>query len=265
MKTWAISLVAGLLFGVVSPVQAAEYKPGDSIWDCSTCPEMIVVPAGSFTMGADSRYKYERPAHKVTIPKPFAIGRFEITFDQWLACVDEGGCAKDPDDHKWGKGIHPIMNISWAEANGYTEWLSKKTGHTYRLPSEAEWEYAARGGTTTAYSWGDAPGKDRANCRNCGDEIPHRTFPVGSFEPNPFGLYDVHGNVWEWTADCWNATHKDAPGDGSTRLAGNCMMRVTRSGSWYYVNTNLRSAYRSKYPAKAFSYGIGMRILRELP
>ncbi len=254
-----------LFVGAASLAQAADPNPGQSIWDCATCPEMIVVPAGSFIMGADSRYKYEGPAHPVTIPKAFAIGRFEVTFDQWLACVEDGGCAKDPDDHKWGKGIHPVINVSWAEAVGYTEWLSKKTGFVYRLPTEAEWEYVARGGTTTAYSWGDKPGRDRANCRNCSGEIPHRTFPVGSFEPNPFGLFDVHGNVWEWVQDCWNANHTEAPTDGSARLSGNCMLRVTRSGSWYYVNTNLRSAYRSKYPAKAFSYGIGIRVLRELP
>lgn len=264
MRTLRIFVVLVALGGAL-PAHSAEYKPGDSFWDCAECPEMIVVPAGTFIMGADSRYKYERPAHKVTIPYSYAIGRFEVTFDQWLACKADGACAKDPDDHKWGKGIHPVMNISWTEAIGFTNWLSKKTGFTYRLPTEAEWELAARGGTTTAYSWGDAPGKDRANCRNCGDEIPHRTFPVGSFEPNPFGLYDVHGNVWEWVQDCWNPTHADAPTDGSARLTGNCMFRVTRSGSWYYVNTNLRSAYRAKYPAKAFSYGIGLRVLRELP
>ena len=244
---------------------AADPKPGDYFWDCEGCPEMVVVPAGNFVMGADDRFAAEKPPHRVTIAKPFAISRFEVTFDQWQACREAGGCEKDPDDHKWGKGIRPVINISWFEAVAYTEWLSRKTGFTYRLPTEAEWEYAARGGTDTEYWWGDDPGLNNANCRNCGPEITHETFPVGTFKANPFGLYDVHGNVWEWVQDCWNPNHLGAPNDGSARLAGNCMFRVTRSGSWYYANTNVRAAYRSKYPAKAFSYGIGIRVVREIP
>lgn len=255
------------LFGAfaLSSAVAADPKPGDSFWDCEGCPEMVVVPAGSFVMGADSRYAAEKPPHDVTIAAPFAISRFEVTFNQWQDCREAGGCEKDPDDHKWGKGIRPVVNINWSDAAAYTEWLSRKTGFTYRLPTEAEWEYAARGGTDTEYWWGDEPGLSNANCRNCGPEITHETYPVGSFDANPFGLYDVHGNVWEWVQDCWNPNHVDAPADGSARLTGNCMFRVTRSGSWYYVNTNARAAYRSKYPAKAFSYGIGIRVVREIP
>ncbi len=266
-KTRLLELLAALVCFVAfsASAGAADLKPGDYFWECEGCPEMVVVPAGSFVMGDDGRFAAEKPPHKVNIAKPFAIGRFEVTFDQWEVCRTEGGCDKDPDDHKWGKGIRPVVNINWTEAVAYAEWLTRKTGASYRLPTEAEWEYAARGGTGTQYWWGDDPGSDNANCRTCLPEIPHETFPVGSFKANPFGLYDVHGNVWEWVQDCWNPNHVGAPDDGSARLTGNCMFRVTRSGSWYYVNTNVRAAYRSKYPAKAFSYGIGIRVLREIP
>lgn len=254
--------VASMADGAV----AADRPPGTVFRDCPTCPELVVVPAGRYVMGDNrSRFASERPAHLVTIAKPLAVGVREVTFDEWQACLDEKGCTKVPDDHNWGKGRRPVVNISWPEAVGYTEWLSRKTGQTYRLPTESEWEYVARAGTTTEYWWGDDPGMERANCRNCGPEISHKSLPVGSFAANPFGLYDVHGNVWEWVQDCWNPDHKGAPADGSARLTGSCQERVTRSGSWYYVNTNVRSAYRSKYPADAFSYGIGIRVFRELP
>jgi formylglycine-generating enzyme required for sulfatase activity len=212
-----------------------------------------------------SRFRAERPAHLVTIAKPLAVGRYEVTFDEWKACREDGGCTKKPDDHKWGRGRRPVVNINWPEAVGYTRWLSRKTGKTYRLPSESEWEYLARAGTETEYWWGNKPGLGRANCRNCGPEISHKSVPVGSYKANPFGLFDVHGNVWEWVQDCWNPTYAGAPKDGSARLTGDCKERVTRSGSWYYVNTNVRSAYRSKFPADAYSYGIGIRVIRELP
>lgn len=268
MRAFAVC-IAAFMFGAAvlagARTEAIERQPGDTFWDCPDCPEMVVVPAGSFVMGSDGRFKAERPAHEVTIAKPFAIGRFEVTFDQWKLCADEGGCKKDPDDHKWGRGIRPVINISHADAVAYTRWLSERAGKTYRLPTEAEWEYAARAGTDTEYWWGDDPGTENANCRNCGPEVSHETYPVGSFLPNAFGLYDVHGNVWEWVQDCWNKNHSGAPADGSARRDGDCKFRVTRSGSWYYVNTNARAAYRSKYPAQAFSYGIGIRVVRDLP
>ena len=240
-------------------------KPLDVFRDCRECPEMVALAAGTFVMGADGKLKRERPAHAVTIERPFAIGRHEVTFDEWQVCLEAGACTRVPDDHKWGRGRRPVMNVSFQDAEDYVRWLSDRTGQTYRLPTEAEWEYAARGRTTTEYSWGDRVGTDNANCRTCAPTISHRTFPVGSYRTNPFGLYDVHGNVWEWVQDCWNPTHEGAPSDASARLTGDCRYRVTRSGSWYYVSTNLRSAYRSKFNARAFSYGIGIRVVRELP
>ena len=241
-------------------------KPGVVFQDCDVCPEMTVIHAGSYIMGSDSRHKFERPAHKVTITKPFAMGIFEVTFDEWQACFSDGGCARVPDDHKGGKGRRPVMNITWFEAQSYLKWLSKKTGYTYRFPTEAEWEFAARGGTTTEFWWGDEVGENLANCRDCKSKWSKKgSAPVGSFSPNPYGLYDVHGNEWEWLQDCWNPSHEGAPSDGSPRLDGNCQLRVIRSGSWYYFSKNIRSAWRFKNDARVKSYGIGMRVLRELP
>jgi len=240
-------------------------QPGDFFRDCEDCPELAVIPAGSYLMGSDGRYKRETPTHKVTIARPFAMGRYEVTFDQWKACVVAGGCNRKPDDHKWGRGTRPVMNVTFDDVKEYLAWIGARTGKTYRLPSEAEWEYAARAGTTSAFWWGEKIGSKKANCRDCAPTISHETFPVGAFEANPFGLYDVHGNVWEWVEDCWNPSYFGAPADGSAWLQGPCNLRVTRSGSWYYFSQNLRSSSRSKYPAKAFSYGIGFRVVRELP
>lgn len=257
-----------LLTAMPGLVKAAESKrnAGDVFRDCETCPQMVVVPPGSFTMGSNGRHKYERPAHPVTIAKPFAIGVYELTFDEWQVCFDEGGCERIPDDHKWGMGRRPIMNITWLEAVSYVDWLSEKTGHKYRLPSEAEWEYAARAGTTTEFWWGDEVGENLGNCRNCKSKWSAKgSAPVGSFAPNPFGLYDVHGNEWEWMADCWYPTHEGAPSDGAARLADDCRYRVMRSGSWYYFSKNSRSAWRFRNDARVKSYGISFRVVRELP
>jgi formylglycine-generating enzyme required for sulfatase activity len=246
--------------------QAADLKPGDVFKDCAACPEMTVVPAGTFSMGREGGHKYEIPAHQVAIAEPFAIGRYEVTFDEWEACFADGGCAKNPDDHKWGRGRRPVVNITFADAQAYAKWLSEKTGETYRLPSEAEWEYAARAGTTTAFFWGEDKGSNLANCRDCESEWSKKgSGPVGSFAPNPWGLYDMHGNVWEWMRDCWTTNHIGAPTDGSARTDGDCQKRVMRSGSWYYFSRNMRSSWRFKNDARVNSYNIGMRVVRELP
>ena len=241
-------------------------KPGDTFRDCLNCPEMVVLPAGAFVMGTDGRHKYERPAHRVTLDRAFALGKFEITFEEWGACFDDGGCGRMPDDHKWGRERRPVINITWNDAKTYVEWLSAKTGKTYRLPTDAEWEYAARAGTTTEFFWGDEVGKNLANCRDCGSEWSKKgSAPVGSFAPNSFGLHDMHGNIWEWIEDCWTPTHEGAPADGRARLDGDCRSRVMRSGSWYYFSKNARSAWRFKNDARIKSYGIGMRVVRDLP
>jgi formylglycine-generating enzyme required for sulfatase activity len=268
-----LSLILGLVVGLglaatATPATAADAKP---FRDCAECPELVTIPAGAFDMGAleigrNTNLKRSLPVHRVTIPKAFAFGRYETTFDEWQVCVDAGGCERKPDDHGWGRGRRPVINVSVPDAEEYLRWLSKKTGQTYRLPTEAEWEYAARAGTRTHFSWGDEAGKDNANCRTCAPEISKMSYEVGGYKPNPWGLYDVHGNVWEWTQDCWNESYEGAPSDGSAWKSGDCNFRVQRGGSWYYVDANLDSAFRSKYAATAngFSYGIGFRVVREI-
>lgn len=259
-------LFASFVLATAACAETLKPKRFAGIQDCSACPELAIIPPGQFTMGNDGPHKYERPAHTVTFDKAFAIGMFEVTFDEWQACFDDGACGVEmPDDHHWGQGQRPVMNVTWADANAYAAWLSQKTKKTYRLPTEAEWEYAARAGTDSEFWWGDEVGLGKANCRDCGSEISHQSQPADSFAPNAWGLYNVHGNVWEWVQDCWNETHEGAPTDGTARLQGDCRQRVMRSGSWYYFSKNIRSAWRFKNDARVKSYGIGLRVVRELP
>ncbi|MCW8834754.1 MAG: formylglycine-generating enzyme family protein [Rhodospirillales bacterium] len=260
----ASALVAALFFAAIFPALADS--PSAAFRDCAECPEVVIVPAGKFTMGTDKGKIHEGPAHGVVFERPFAIGRFEVTFREWEACVTDGGCTRNPDDHGWGRGDRPVINIKAAEAEGYAAWLSSRTGYRYRLPTEAEWEYAARGGTTTEYWWGDAPGANKANCRDCKSEWSAKgSAPVGSFPANPFGLHDTAGNVWEWMADCWNPNHLDAPRDGTKRKGGDCAFRVMKGGSWYYFSRLARSSYRFRNGAEIYSYNIGFRVVREIP
>jgi len=160
-------------------------KPGDIFRDCTICPEMTVIPAGSFKMGSTKGKKRELPVTQITISKPLAVSRYEITFDEWDACHAEGGCKKKPFDRDWGRGKRPVMNVLPKDIVEYMAWISKKTGHTYRLPSEAEWEYAARAGTKTEFSWGDQMLPGGANCRGCGTKWSGiKSAPVGRFKPN---------------------------------------------------------------------------------
>ncbi len=232
--------------------------------DCDVCPEMVVLPKGAFIMGSNL-LPAEQPKHPVFIKKPFAMSRFEITFDNWEACLRELACTHNPHDHNWGRGRQPIVNIDFHMAEQYADWLSKKTGQTYRLPSEAEWEYGARAGSTTAYWFGDDPSAKKLNCRNCVGAWPnHRNAPVGSYEANPFGLYDMHGNAYEWVADCWVPDYKGAPRDGSVRTDGDCDIRVIRGGSWYYYSRQSRSSSRAKNAAAVKSYWLSFRVVREI-
>jgi len=246
--------------------QISPYKPGQVFRDCTDCPELVVVPKGLFLMGTNDHYKTASPAHRVSIKKTFAIGRYEVTFNEWQACIDGGGCPHDPDDHRWGKNRRPVINVTWNEAHDYLRWISKRTGHAYRLPSESEWEYVNRGGTTTRFWWGDDVGVNNANCKDCKSKWSAKSSaPVGSFKANPFGLYDTSGNVFEWVEDCWNPNHQNAPKTTEPRLEGDCGYRVIRGGSFYYFNKVARSFYRAKNPPGVKSYWLGFRVLRELP
>jgi len=238
-------------------------NPGDIFRDCAGCTELVVVPAGSFDMG--SSLEYENPVHRVTIAKPFAIGRREVTFDEWDKCVDDGACKHRPDDRDWGRGDRPVINVSWIDAKAFATWLSQKTGQTYRLPSEAEWEYAARGGTNTPFWWGRDVGSRQANCRECNTGEAQKTSPVGSYKPNPFGLYDTAGNAAEWVEDCWNDNYRGAPNNGSAWAAGQCRLRVLRGGAFDSQSRYLRSMSRFRYDLDVRYVANGFRVMRELP
>jgi len=220
-------------------------KPKDVFKECEQCPEMIVVPAGSFTMGSPpsepGRQKDEGPQRSVTIGKPFAVGRFAVTFDEWDACVAARVC-RHKADQGWGRGRRPVINVSWDDAKAYVVWLSRKTGKTYRLLSEAEREYVTRAGTTTPYWWGASISTSQANYR--GGEYRQKTVPVDTFQPNAWGLFQIHGNVWEWVEDCSHDSYAGAPSDGSARVSGDCGRRVVRGGAWGSDPESLRSAFR---------------------
>jgi formylglycine-generating enzyme required for sulfatase activity len=252
---------------------------------------MVVVPAGQFIMGSPpsetGRDSDEGPPHLVKIARPFAVGKYEVSFDEWDACVAERGCGAAKDEG-WGRGRNPVINVSYDQAVGYTEWLSEKTGKKYRLLSEAEWEYAARAGSDKARYWGSSPDRacQFANVANqrtkakynkqyegyydkyppfdCDDGITE-TATVGSFKPNAFGLYDMLGNVWEWVEDCYNQTYDGAPTDGSTWGTGDCSRRVVRGGGWSNRPASVRSAARNWFrPTDRGGY-LGFRVARTLP
>ncbi|NML96708.1 SUMF1/EgtB/PvdO family nonheme iron enzyme [Paraburkholderia sp. RP-4-7] len=232
--------------------------------DCATCPIMIALPAGAFSMGSNTDDPSEKPVHHVTIGTPFAIGKYAVTVEQWNACVAANACQKLTPENNTNKAA-PARDLSWDDAQQYVKWLSKTTGKPYRLPTEAEWEYADRGGTTTTYWWGDQMRKGNANCKDCGDPW-HKEGPeiAGSFAPNPVGLYDMNGSVWEWVADCWHNSYQGAPADGHAWDSPSCDMRVIRGGSWREGGSYMLSATRFKYSASVRQSQDGFRVVKDL-
>ena len=251
-------------------------RVGERFRDCAQCPEMVVVPAGSFLMGSPEsewepwvRYDDERPAHRVTIAVSFAVGVYEVTFAEWDACKADGGCSASPYDQGWGRGQRPVVSVRWDDAQEYVRWLSAKTGKRYRLPSESEWEYTARAGTRTPFHTGATISTAQANYD--GDHVygsgrkgvdREQTVPVGEFGPNEWGLHDVHGNVWEWTEDCWNGSYEGAPADGSPWTRGDCDVRVIRGGSWENPPSASRSASRARSHRATRNGDLGFRVVR---
>ena len=229
---------------------------------------MVVVPAGSYRMGSRHELPNELPVHEVAIGAPFAVGRYEVTFAEWDACARDGGCPRGEgiaNDGGLGRGRRPVINVSWDDAKRYVQWLSRKTGKPYRLLSESEWEYAARAGTDTVYSWGDEIGVNRANCRGCGGRWDgSENAPVGSFGANAWGLHDMHGNVGEWVEDCRNDSYAGAPADGSAWLKGNCDMHVLRDGSAWFNPWGLRASRRAHKDTGFRHGGAGIRVARTL-
>ncbi len=248
---------------------AAARASGTTFRDCADCPQMVVVPAGSFTMGSSSsepgRLDNEGPQHEVTIGYAFAAGRYPVTRDEYARFVAETG----RHSNEWQKpgfpqsGRDPVVNVSWDDAKAYVGWLSEKAGHTYRLLSEAEYEYAERAGTSTAYWWGDS---DADLCRYAnGLPCNHDgTVPVGSYPANAFGLYDMAGNVWEWTEDCWNDRYAGAPDDGTPWTTGDCGRRVLRGGSWNVSPGDFWSAARYRDVTGYHVNFSGFRVARTL-
>ncbi len=263
-------------------VSPQSRNPGDVFQDCADCPEMVVLPQGSFTMGSPSgeegRYDNEGPQHQVRIGYGLAVGKYEGTFEEWDACVSAGGCSHRPGDNGWGRDRRPVIDVSWDDAQAYVGWLSRSTGQHYRLLSESEWEYAARGGTTTRFYWGEDLG-EREICgyaNGAGSEASiawkntscrdgsAKTARVGSYRANGFGLHDMLGNVWEWVGDCWNGSYAAAPDDGSAWERGDCGRRVLRGGSWVYRPGYLRAASRYRDGSGSRSFYGGFRVARTL-
>lgn len=251
--------------GLDRAARPERLPPGASFRDCERCPEMVVVPPGAFTMGSSGeepgRHPSEGPQHGVAFARPFAVGRFEVTFEEWEACLLDGGCDRWPNDQGWGRGKRPVIDVNWEDAARYAAWLSRRTGKPYRLLSEAEWEYAARAGAATARPWGTEIGTARSNCSGCGGaDGGRRTTPAGSFAANRWGLSDMLGNAWEWVADCRNPTYEGAPADGTAWATGDCALRMLRGGSWVTAPRGVRSATRAYFPAARRDVNIGFRV-----
>ena len=260
--------------------------------ECADCPLMVGIPGGKFLMGspADERGRFdsEGPQHAVNV-KPFALAKFPVTVGEFLKFLRETGYQPEPCDRalslRWNSPGHgkaypptqtentqwPASCLSWDDAKAYIAWLNAKLpAPHYRLPSEAEWEFAARAGTRSARWWGEAIGANNANCTGCGSLWDGREIaPVGSFAANGFGLYDMLGNVWQWTEDCWNDSYLGAPADGGAWKSGDCSRRVMRGGSWSNLPVFIRAAARSSADAagKDFDYSsyAGFRLARSLP
>ena len=272
---------AGRCEGVEAPVAGGRrcLKPKESFRDCPECPEMVVIPAGEFLMGSpDTEEGHaigESPQHAVRIQNPFAVGKFEVSFAEWDACASASGCGGvRPNDAGWGRGNLPVIRVSWQDAKTFVTWLNSRTGKTYRLLTEAEWEYVARAGSGGAFWWGNAVIPTQANYNSADDHgsyggsqkaaAKNRTVPVNSFAANPFGLYNVHGNVFEWVEDCWHPNYIGAPNDGAARIVDNCTHRMIRGGAWSVGPIGMRAASRSWYPPTDRGRDIGFRVARTL-
>jgi len=296
-KAFEICILSGLAAVVAFPLAmlgatnagAQDSVPavGSVFRDCPACPEMVVIPAGEFIMGsplAESGHKDEKPQHSVKFAKPFAVSKFELAFEHWDACTAAGRCPKAADDD-FGRGRYPAINVNWEDAKGYVAWLSELTGKRYRLLTESEWEYAARGGTTTPWFWGASEDSwgSRIACEyaNTHDETGKEAHPMyvwsnhkcvdgyaenaptGTYKPNPFGLHDMLGNVREWVEDCHVEGYAGMPEDGSVRKVAVCERHLVRGGAWIDGPSTSRSAYRYAEDGALRNYQIGFRVARD--
>ena len=275
----ALSMVALASLGVEA-VPDGHRTFRDDLRSGGHGPDMVVIPAGRFRMGCDRGEPgcdlAWAPSRVVVFAAPFAMSKHEVTFDDYDRYLSAKGGGRDGEAHDqgWGRGRRPVINVTRKQAVAYADWLSAQTGGRYRLPSEAEWEYAARAGTTTKWPWGDEPALERANCEDCDSRWDgESTAPVGSFPPNPWGLHDMQGNVHEMLLDCMRVTYKDAPTDGSaqetdwrsqTDWRGNCKTYAARGGYWESPLRHLRSFVRGYISRKVYGAVFGIRLVREL-
>ena len=267
--------------------QERRLRPG-AVWRdtipglaAGACPEMVTIPSSAFLMGSPTSEKRpttydgrEEPQHGVQFDYRFALGNYPVTFADWDAAIAAGARLHRPVDEGWGRDRRPVIDVSWEEAHAYVVWLNSRLGltgsdHAYRLPSEAEWEFACRAGTTTMFSFGDSVSTAQANFNGDGGnggENRQKTLPVGTFQANAFGLHDMHGNVWEWCADAWNADYSGPgrPDDGSPWLTGNVSRRVVRGGSWRVGSLDCRSACRSNHSQTDRGNDLGFRLARTI-
>jgi len=248
------------------PLPIYSYTPGELFYDylpdSSTGPQMVVIPGGRFRMGdiQGSGAKWEQPVHSVFVDS-FAIGRYEITFAEYDHFATATG-RKTPSDYGWGRGPRPVINVSWRDATAYTEWLSLQTGRTYRLPTEAEWEYAARADTETKYWWGNEIGSNWANCDGCGSQWDNKkTAPVGSFMANPFKLHEILGNVYEWTCSEYDNKYNGKE-QRCLKEINDHRLGVVRGGSWYSSSRFVRTSNRYRFPVDYRDHNVGFRVVR---
>jgi formylglycine-generating enzyme required for sulfatase activity len=295
--TLALLLAGAALLGQQASAAGKKAKPGDHIKECRNCPELVVLPAGTYMMGSpasEPEREADEPQHRVSITKAFAIATTPVTWNQWEACVRDNWCegdaidqslrsnpdgSRNPQYKDYGRGTRPAVGMSWYDAQRFVGWLNWKTGKDdiYRLPSEAEWEYAARAGSTTAFPWGETIDHSRGNFGLPGhgvrgpyaqgaDKWLDETAPVASFKPNDWGLYDMHGNIFEWTQDCYEADMARAPVDGSASTEGDCSVRVFRNGT-FTSNPYMQRSARRGAPYAANTRGrnyLGFRVARTL-
>ena len=261
---------------LLAEVSKPKWEVGQKVRECDDCPEMVVVPTGRLEMGSppweEGRFRDEGPVRRVSVARRFAVGVHEVTFREWDACRQDGGCSHNPYDQGWGRGDRPVIDVSWNDAKEYARWLSRKTRKEYRLLSESEWEYAARAGSMTPFHFGSTVSPEQANYNGSyaygsgrKGRYRKRTEPVGLFPANAFGLRDVHGNVWEWVEDCWHESYRGAPPDvGVWASGGDCDYRVLRGGSWVSRPGSTRSAVRGRSGPGDRNHYHGFRVARTL-
>jgi formylglycine-generating enzyme required for sulfatase activity len=248
----------------IAAVDPTGLSSSQEFSDCAACPVMVTLPEGELLMGSSDSYQSEQPVRELTIGSPIAMGKYEVTMQQWHACERSGFCRRLGDPQP-GDEARPVQNVSWADAETFVAWLRSETEQAYRLPTEAEWEFAARGGSESRFWWGDDYRDGAANCADCGGDWDRKKpSDIGSFAPNPFGLHDMQGGVSEWVADCWLNDYDGAPNNGAARSQSFCPQRVLRGGSWRSEADDIAASSRFRYDAQVRYYTNGFRVARDL-